>query len=357
MAIHNLPLVSIVILNFNGERYVEACLSSVLRTDYPNFEVIFVDNASLDYSLKIAKTLFATEPRLRIVESMENLGFSGGNNVGFNHSNGDYIVFLNNDTAVDPGWLTPLVDAMERDPTIGLAQSVILTIDGKKIQTAGWLFSNYLIHKHALYVDRPGDIALEPIFESSFISGASMMIRREIAEKMGLFEPKIPFFYDDVLLTLKTRLAKKRVVTVSDSRIRHVGGATNVWKMKFTTYHLQRANMILLFDIYYSRADLVRGLLVYALHSGVNSVFLVYQKNTAALFGMMDALGWSFKNFRFLWQNRLNHWHKSTVSPRVLKADFVRVKVPTAFDLLPSRRGNDCFRVAVDAFERAVLKK
>jgi len=101
----NTPLVSIIILNFNGENYLERCLFSVLGTKYPNFEVIFVDNASTDSSLKIVEKTFGNDKRLRIFHNTKNLGFSAGNNFGLRQSRGDYIVFLNNDTIADPYWL------------------------------------------------------------------------------------------------------------------------------------------------------------------------------------------------------------------------------------------------------------
>ena len=125
------PFVSIIILNYNGERYLDNCIASVLKNDYQNFEVLLVDNASTDLSVKNALQAFGGDTRLRLVQSKENLGFSGGNNLGFNHSKGDLIVFLNNDTVVDSQWLSHLVNALETDESIGLAQSTILMIDGQ----------------------------------------------------------------------------------------------------------------------------------------------------------------------------------------------------------------------------------
>ena len=133
----NVPLVSIIILNYNGENYLAECLSSVFRTKYQNFEVIFVDNASKDNSLEIVKKQFGQEERLKVLKSAHSLGFSGGNNFGFDHTKGNYLVFLNNDTIVDPLWLQSLVDIMEQDKTIGLAGSTILSIDGRRIRGAG----------------------------------------------------------------------------------------------------------------------------------------------------------------------------------------------------------------------------
>lgn len=351
------PLVSVIILNFNGKDCLADCLGSVLKSKYANFEVILVDNASTDHALETAEEAFGVDKRLKIIRNGTNLGFSGGNNVGFDHSHGDYIVFLNNDTIVAPDWLATLVSAMQNDLTIGLAQSLILSIDGEKIQTAGWLFSNYLIHKCTLCADKPSNMRLQPIFEVSFVCGACMIIRREIIEAMGLFDPKIPFFYDDTLLSLKTRLAQKRVVTVSESKIRHVGGATNAWKTKFTTYHLLKSNLCLLFDVYPRQIDLARALMVNAFHIANNTIFCVKKKNIAAVFGNVGALTWSLKNFRFLWQKRLSHWSKTEVSPEALREKFVKIKLPTALYLLPSKLSNDALILAVSDYEKAILRR
>ncbi len=216
------PLVSVIILNYNGESYLTDCIDSVLKNQYPNFEVILVDNASTDHSLRIAQDIFAGDQRLHIIQNEKNLGYSGGNNVGFEHCSGKYVLFLNNDTTVAPDWLTPLVDAMENDPTIGVAQSLIYSIDGKKVQSAGWLFSNYLLKKYRLCEDKPSSTAFEPVFEISFACGASLIVRRDILENMGAFDYNAPFFYDDTLISLKSMLAGKRVVTISGSKMYHI---------------------------------------------------------------------------------------------------------------------------------------
>ena len=218
---------------------------------------------------------FGGDNRIRLIQSASNLGFSGGNNLGFTHAKGDYIVFLNNDTVVDPEWLTYLVNAMQTDETIGLAQSTILMIDGQKIQTAGWLYSNYLVQKYGLAENKASGLRLQPVFEVSVASGASMITRRSLIDEIGLFDPEIPFFYDDTLLSFKVWLANKRVVTVSDSKIRHIQGATTAWNLKRTTYNLLKAKICLMFDIYYPLGDLAKGLFVNIFSIGVNSLFFL----------------------------------------------------------------------------------
>ena len=133
------PFVSIIIVNYNGKRFLKDCFSSLLDCTYfPNFEIIFVDNASSDESINLAKS-FAEKGNITIIENAENLGFGPANNVGFEKAIGEYVVFLNNDTIVEPEWLDVLISAIEKDETVGLASPIVLNLDGRTIQSAGIL--------------------------------------------------------------------------------------------------------------------------------------------------------------------------------------------------------------------------
>ncbi|MEM3833375.1 MAG: glycosyltransferase family 2 protein [Thermoprotei archaeon] len=138
------PLVSVIILNYNGLKYIDKCLKSVLCTDYPNFEVIFVDNASTDESCEYLERRYSFNPRTKIVKNPENYGFAKGNDVGANHASGKYIVFLNVDTKVDPAWLTKLVSTLELDTSIGAAQAKLLRMDDPgRLDTCGHKLTPY----------------------------------------------------------------------------------------------------------------------------------------------------------------------------------------------------------------------
>lgn len=334
----NAPLVSVIILNLNGENYLEQCLFSVLSTKYPNFEVIFVDNASTDSSLKIVEKAFGNDQRLRIFRSTQNLGFSGGNNFGFSHAKGDYIVFLNNDTIADPYWLAALVSTMEKDKTIGLAGSTILSIDGKKLRGAGGLWSDYLLFLCPIGAGKGGDFEFLPTFEVSFATGCSMIVRKEFLDEIGLFDPEIPYNYDDTLLSLKTWLAGKRVVSVSSSRIRHIGGATTAkfWNNQSITFSLLRAKMCLLFDVYFNLRDLLKALFILYFSVLVESMFLVRRKNLPKISGNVQASMWILKNFKHVWKNRLEHWSNAKISPEMLLAKFIRIRLPFPLCVTPS---------------------
>ena len=353
----NPPLVSIVIVNYNGKRYLANCINSVLQTSYPNFEVILVDNASTDQSITDIKETFGSDSRIKIVESPINTGFSGGNNIGFSYSNGEYIAFLNNDTTVESDWLTHLVNALQNDLSIGLAQSMILTIDGEKIQTVGWLYSDYLVLMHGLAKGKSSSLQFKSVFEVPVASGTCMMIRRDLLDAFGLFNPDIPFFYDDTLLSFKVWLANKKVVTVPASKIRHIGGATDLWNIQFTSYNFLKAKLCLIFDVYCKPADIAKALFVNFFSLTVNSVLNLKFRNTAAVFANLRASVWGLRNTRFLWKNRVNHWSKTKVSPNYLSKKFAVVNMPVPLYLLPSKLSSDIFNFEADKYENRIILK
>jgi GT2 family glycosyltransferase len=354
----NVPLVSVIVLNFNGENYLQRCLSSVLNTKYSNFEVIFVDNASTDSSLNIVEKAFGNDKRLRIFKSNQNLGFSAGNNFGFRQAKGDYIVFLNNDTIADPYWLAALIDAMEEDGTIGLAGSTILSIDGKKLRGAGGLWSDYLLFLYPIGAGKRGDFEFLPTIEVSFASGCSMIAKKEFLKKIGLFDPEIPYNYDDTLLALKTWLAGKRVVTVSSSRILHMSGATTkkYWNNYSVVFSLLRAKTCLIFDLYSDFKDLLTALLILNFFVAIESMFLIKRKNLPEASANIHALVWILKNFKHVWKNRLEHLSNPKISTKMLLSKFIRIRLTFPLCVIPSKLRNSVYSNECLKYENTLIR-
>ena len=124
-----MPRVSVIILTFNNLDLTKACLDSVLkRSDYPNLEVIVVDNASTDGTPAYLEDFGQRHPEVRMLLNSENLGFAAGNNVGLAIATGDYLVVLNNDTVVTPGWVLTLLRHFQRVPALGLLGPVTSNI-------------------------------------------------------------------------------------------------------------------------------------------------------------------------------------------------------------------------------------
>ena len=120
----DLPRVTIIVLNWNGRDDTLACLSSLSELDYPSYEIVVVDNGSGDDSVEAIRASF---PRVTLVETGENLGYVGGNNLGLEYARAakaDYALLLNNDTEVAPDFVHMLVDAAQAGPDIGIAGPV-----------------------------------------------------------------------------------------------------------------------------------------------------------------------------------------------------------------------------------------
>ena len=120
----NAPLFSVIVLNWNGRHLLEECLSSIRSQTFRDFETIVVDNGSTDGTVDWLKERWAES--VSTVALPSNLGFAGGNNAGIRVARGRYVILLNNDTAVDPGWLAAMDDAVRRHPDAGMFTPKIL---------------------------------------------------------------------------------------------------------------------------------------------------------------------------------------------------------------------------------------
>jgi GT2 family glycosyltransferase len=225
------PTVSVVILNTNDLPFLQTCLSSVLRTKYDNFEVIFVDNNSYDASLQLVKTNFSEYPRLRVVRNPANFGYAKGNNVGAKLSTADYIAFLNPDTEVDPRWLKEIVSVMSTDETIGACQpKLLLQKMRNRFDVIGSYFTpfGFLYHEGHLGPDRGQFSEKMEIFAAK---GACLVARRELFERVGRFDEDYWTFFEDSDLSWKIWLNGGRVMYVPTSIVYHEAGGSFSRKM------------------------------------------------------------------------------------------------------------------------------
>ena len=120
------PLVSVIIQSYNSARYIEKCLDSLFAQNYPNFEVIAIINGSEDGSLQLIKKKYSRVKKLKIMEPGENTFYSRGNNLGIVASQGEYILALNQDTVLEPRFISTLIAEMENDPRLGSVSGKLL---------------------------------------------------------------------------------------------------------------------------------------------------------------------------------------------------------------------------------------
>lgn len=189
------PLVSVISVNFNQTKVTREFLHSVLAVNYPSVEIIVVDNGSADTSIS---ELPAEFPSVQFIFTGKNLGFAGGNNVGIEASGGKYLMFLNNDTIVPPGFLQPLVQLMEQDRSIGMISPKVLFDDGKTIQYAGAKGINALTGRgKRLGLMEVDNGQYNNIYQTDLGHGAALMVSRDVIEKIGLMPEEYFLYYEE----------------------------------------------------------------------------------------------------------------------------------------------------------------
>lgn len=193
-----LPTASVVVLNYNGLKHLEACFTSLLALNYPSdrLELLLVDNGSSDASLNFMREHF---PTVRLVETGGNLGFAGGNNYGAERAAGEYVAFLNNDTRVEPDWLSEMVKSLLRDSERGVVctSSLMLDWSGEKIdfQAGALNFHGFGFQPSYGQPVEGRDIRPRDLL---FSCGGSMLIRRDVFLEVGGFDADFFAFFEDV---------------------------------------------------------------------------------------------------------------------------------------------------------------
>lgn len=209
-------LVSIIIVNWNGRHLLQRCLESVFSQTFQDFEVILVDNSSVDDSLEYVASVF---PQVRLFPLNENTGFTGGNNEGLLHAEGLFIVLLNNDAYLERNWLECMVSAMVSDSRLGSCASKILIDDTDMLDSAGDLFTT------AFTGTKLGELQKESNFtERRPIAGpcaAAAIYRRTMIEQIGFFDDDFFLNHEDTDLNMRAWLAGWRCQFVPDAVAYH----------------------------------------------------------------------------------------------------------------------------------------
>jgi hypothetical protein len=221
------PKVFIIVLNWNGHQDTIECIHSIRKTNYPRYEIVIVDNGSTDGSEEILRHAF---PDIKLIQTGENLGFAEGNNVGIRYAlkNGaDYTVILNNDTAVDEGFTTELVNAAKSDSSIGIASSKIYFYDRPDIiWYAGALLDLKTGKSKHIGYNKKDAGQYDTIRETDRACGCSMMISRRTCEAVGLMDPEYFCYGEEADWSLRARNAGFKVVFVPGSKVWHKISAT-----------------------------------------------------------------------------------------------------------------------------------
>lgn len=233
------PLVSVIIINWNGKHWLAGCLASLYAQDYKKIEVIVVDNGSTDGSVSWIRKKY---PRIKLIQNDRNLGFAESNNQGYHISLGRYILFLNNDTIVSKRFLSELIGVFSNDTSIGGAQSKLLLMDDHtRLDAVGAFLTGTGFLHHWGFHAKDGR-GYDKEIELYTAKGACMMFRKDVLEKIvidgNIFDPDYFAYFEETDMCHRVWLAGYRIVYAYKSMIYHkAGGTSTSMNNSFIQYH------------------------------------------------------------------------------------------------------------------------
>lgn len=245
-----LPLVAVVILNWNGKSFLERFLSDVVSSTYPNLRVIVADNASTDKSVDFIKAMFSS---VEIIENTTNEGFAKGYNSILSQIKADYFVLLNSDVAVTPGWIEPVIALMESDKLIAAAQPKIRSYHHKNMFEYAGAGGGYLdMYGYAFCRGRIFDTIEEDlgqydtVSEIFWASGAALFVKSTYWHAVGGFDARFFAHMEEIDLCWRLKNRGLKVMYCPQSVVFHIGGGTLQAESPIKTYLNFRNNLFML---------------------------------------------------------------------------------------------------------------
>lgn len=285
------PKVSIIIVNFNGNNFLLECLKSIKQSTYKNYEVIIVDNASSDDSIKLAKENVSI-PNTKYLILNTNMGFSAANNQAAKMATGDFLFFLNNDTKITPKTLDVLIKTIVKDKNIGITTCKLVSYDGKNTFHSG------------IGVDILGF----PVNSGKtfYAEGSALLINKSLFFKLKGFDNSYFMFHEDIDLCWRTWLLGYKIISTDNTLIYHFAGGTaggsfpGKEKYKSTIlrrYYSERNNIKTLLKNYSSLSLIFILPLYFFLNIFEILLFLILLKPKMAYF-YIKAYTWNILNLK-----------------------------------------------------------
>lgn len=319
-------LVSIVIVNWNGLKWLPECFGSLAHQEYKHVEIIFVDNASKDASVQWVRIHY---PRTKIIINKTNLGFADANNVGFKVARGKYVLFLNNDTRVTKTFLSELVSAIETQPDIAGAQSKILLMDKPDTHDSVGAFltpTGFLYHYGFAKKDKP---IYDKQIDLYTAKGACMMFRKDVLDRVSIdgniFNPDYFAYFEETDMCHRVWLAGYRIVYAYKSVIYHKMGATSSnLANAFVQYHSFK-NRIATYIVNLGAIHLLIILPVHMLFTQLYAFLSLVRGNIALFLCVEKATWWNIRQLPHLFylrrfvQNRIRKVPDSSFWPIIFR--------------------------------------
>ena len=253
----NNPLISIVIINFNGLTYLNDILiknlESILNSDYKNFEILYIDNNSTDNSISHIKKYFGSHQKIQMIPLKENSGTAKAKNIGIRNSRGEFMLFMNNDIILEKNTISKMVLAMNTNPKIGIV-GCKLVLPSRNVQTEGELFPGYTTKLLSFICS---DTWRRKIIHNirkhnrvDWVTGAAVLIKKEMLLSINGYDENYFMFCEDVDLAYRAKKAGYKVICIRDGRALHYYHQTAKHFSKWQLNISSRNELLLIFKNY-----------------------------------------------------------------------------------------------------------
>jgi len=267
----SVPELSVILVNYNDRTHLKECLSSLTDTvkDIP-FEVIIIDNQSSDGT---PEWIRENAPRVRLIVNTENVGFARANNQGIRESRGDYILFLNTDTILEPQAIAILLEKLKSDRKIGAVGPALFCGErtfqvsfGQKVSFFGEIFQKMVLNPfYRIRLER--GVKKRQV---GWLSAACLLTRKDILEEVELFDENFFLYFEDIDLCM--RIGKKSYVLeyLPQARVYHLGGASTEGLKLFSRYFYRKSQLY-----YYQKHNSKASLMLLRIYLRVNFSLLI----------------------------------------------------------------------------------
>ena len=313
--------VSVIILNWNGKRFLKTCLGSLQRVTYKSLEVVLVDNNSSDGSVAFVTKYF---PWVKLVRSHENNGFAKGNNIGVRASTGEYLLFLNNDTKVEPDFLDILIEDYKKDPTLGCIQPQMRGLtDSNLLDEAGaYLTPNGFLYHYGYRKSYKAAQYRKPRIIYS-AKGACMFIPRKLFELVGRFDEDFFIFFEETDLCHRIWLSGHRVLYEPRSSIFHLAGGDTADKYNYARrIYLTIKNMNMSFIQNFGMQYLCSVYVFFVITQVILFCYFLLTLRVYLVREMIRAWSWNITHIKEIIRKRSIIQHRREVPDRELNRDI-----------------------------------
>lgn len=294
--VSTLPLVSIVSVNYGQTSLTLETIRSLIAITYPNFEILIVDNGS-PQSCKSAVN--AEFPKVKVIESVKNLGFAGGNNLGIKEAHGKYLLFINNDTEVEPDFLEPMVKLAESDLQIGMISPKLKFYFSENKNIIQWAGSSGLSLLTVRGQSR-GDFEVDngqydEVMPTQLIHGAAMLVPMEAIRKVGLLPDIYFLYYEELDWAEAIKRAGYKLYYQGQSTVYHKESMSVGKNSPLKTYYMTRGRLI------FTRRNrsglkLLLAILFFAFLTIPKNLLMMMKNKEWKLAGaFLQGIGWHFK--------------------------------------------------------------